>query len=286
MSNIKDIIYKEINNRFEDKSNLIQELISPAVGIKLKHKNVTDLHEETPLFQSKIGGFPDIQENFIWPNVNNNPLTFLCQIDLEKVAHLHPELELNGILYFFIANSGAIDISKLQSSFCIIHKENRHIKHTKLKEGPVGLEEYFIDFCEHYTLPSYQERIIDENHYYNSVSDDIMQLSDYISELTCQNEDFIRHHIFGDPNAVQGSVRIFWGAGILKPEDPFYERMPEYFHSAQEIGDNFILLLQLDLTDEYIKLDHYGDNCLYFGILKEDLKHKNFANAKLVIQCT
>lgn len=286
MLNIKERINKELTHQFGNNSHLIQELISPAVGIKLKDKSIDSLHKNSTPLLSKIGGFPDIEANFVWPSIDSSPLTFLCQIDLEKVSNLHPGLQLDGVLYFFISNEQALTYDKAESSFRVIYQEKSPIKNKLSNDHLPVLDEHLIEFYEHYTLPSYQERIINDNHYYSSISDDLMELSQYISALTFGTDDFTNHHFFGDPDAVQGDVRMFWGAKILKPADIFYEGLADYFQSAQEIGDDFILLLQLDLLDQRIQLYPYGDNCLYFGILKEDLKNKNFANVKLVIQST
>ena len=61
---------------------------------------------------SKLGGSPDLPENFVWPyykgedfegEIGNRPLTFLLQIDLREVSRYDTEhrLPAEGHLWFF-----------------------------------------------------------------------------------------------------------------------------------------------------------------------------------------
>ncbi|MEH3115206.1 DUF1963 domain-containing protein [Pedobacter terrae] len=288
MLSIKKIVDK-IDELFDGQARLILDLISPAIGIRMQNQSTREAWPklvDDAFIQSKIGGMPDIGEDFIWPEINNLPLTFLGQINLTKASMFNPDLQLRGILYFFVANCKSEDYSELINNIKIIYLENVNPKDLlgyKASEQDSG---YPVEFYQHYTLPSYQEKIIRNNNIYSTVLDEMDELEWYISELTYGEKDFTRHHMLGDPNAVQGSVRMFWGAAVVKPEDIYYEKINEYMDSAEEIGDEFVLLLQIDLCDKRISLPNYGDNCLYFGIHKDDLKCKNFNKTKLVIQST
>lgn len=288
MSKIKELIDKEINKSFGKNYKLIQELVSPAIGIKLRRKTDTDqaIDIDTDLIKSKIGGFPDIDSDFIWPDYNELPLTFLCQINLSETSKFNLELPSNGILYFFVASWQSENYVQLINEIKVVYKESNYIQNKLSKLGLEQVEEYLIQFYEHYSVPSYQEKVITDNRFFEQISDELDELETYLSELTYGDEDYTKHHILGDPNAVQGAVRMYWGASVLHPEDIYHEKMPEYIDRAQEIGSDFILLLQIDLCDSLINLPNYGDNCLYFGILRNDLKNKDFSNVKLVIQNT
>lgn len=288
MSKIKELIDTEINRAFGKNYKLIQELVSPAIGIKLRRKTDKDqtINIDTHLIKSKIGGFPDIDSDFIWPDYNELPLTFLCQINLSETSKFNLELPPNGILYFFVANWQSENYVQLINEIKVVYKESSYIQNKLSKSGLEQVEEYLIQFYEHSTVPSYQEKVITDNRFFEQISDELDELETYVSELTYGNEDYTKHHILGDPNAVQGAVRMYWGASVLHPEDIYHEKMPEYIDKAQEIGSDFILLLQIDSCDHLINLPNYGDNCLYFGILRDDLKNKDFSNVKLVIQNT
>ena len=49
-------------------------------------------------------------------------------------------------------------------------------------------------------------------------------LEEDIKELCRAEETFFNHHALGDPNASQGSVRIFWGSKYSNPADFHYEK--------------------------------------------------------------
>lgn len=288
MLSIKKIVDK-IDELFNGQARLILDLISPAIGIRLQEQTSQEAWPKSvddTFIKSKIGGIPDIKEDFVWPEINNLPLTFLGQINLTKASAVDPDLQLTGVLYFFVANSRSEDYSQLVNNIKIIHLENVYLKNLLVDKASEQEKGYLIEFYQHYTISSYQEKIIRDNNFYSTVLDELEELELYISESTYGEEDYTKHHMLGDPNAVQGSVRMFWGAAVVVPEDIYYQKINEYLGLAQEIGDEFILLLQIDLCDKRISLPNYGDNCLYFGIHKDDLKCKNFNNTKLVIQGT
>lgn len=59
--------------------------------------------------QSKIGGTPDVPTDFIWPHTNNNqPLYFLCQLNLAEVKTYDSNnlLPADGLLSFFYDATG------------------------------------------------------------------------------------------------------------------------------------------------------------------------------------
>ncbi len=283
--NIKMLIDDKINELFGYNNRQIQKLLSNSIGIRLYQKMIPPNTDSDPI-RSKIGGVPDIGDDFIWPVIDNLPLTFLAQINLDDIKDYSLELPFKGVLYFFVANKSSEDYTQVVQNIKIIYKEDSKRNNKRSGTESEGFEEYLIEFYRHFTLPSYQERMIHDNTFYSTLLDELSELEEYISEVTFGDEDYTRHHMLGDPNAIQGSVRPFWGASIIEPEDVYYENSTAYWNKAEKIGDEFILLLQIDLSDDRIALFNYGDNCLYFGIHKKDLENKNFNNVKLVIQNT
>jgi uncharacterized protein YwqG len=57
-----------------------------------------------PIGKSKYGGSPDLPANFVWPNWNGLPLSFVSQINLSEVKPFDKDnlLPEHGMLYFFI----------------------------------------------------------------------------------------------------------------------------------------------------------------------------------------
>jgi len=285
------LIENKINELYDDQASLVHELISPAVGLRLQEQNLLEASpkiKDHNFIKSKIGGMPDVEEDFSWPEFDNLPLTFLAQINLTEVSSFNSELPSKGVLYFFVANGKSEDYSQLVNNIRVIYLENDILKSRwidKAKESE-RKEAYPIEFYQHYTLPSYQEKIIVDSEFYSGALEKLEDLEFYISELTQGDEDYTRHHMLGDPNAIQGAVRMFWGAAMFRPKDIYYEELNEYMDLAEKIGEEFVLLLQIDLYDKRINVSNYSDNYLYFGIHKEDLKNRNFDNTKLVMQNT
>lgn len=276
----KELIERKIIELFGNQSELVKSLISPAIGIKLKDKV-----DQPNQIQSKIGGWPYTSAHFIWPDKGGRPLTFLCQINLSELWKFHSILPSKGMLYFFVANKECKDFACLENVIKVIYDENLpNVKPYSV--GVVPLDEYGIEFYEHFTLPSYQEQTRLNSSSLAEMSDSLDELQQSISELTYNDKDFTNHHMLGDPNAVQGSVRIYWGAKLLDPQDTFYKKISDCLDQVSDIGSDFVLLLQIDLLDGHVALSNYGDCCLYFGIPKEDLMIKNFNRVKLVIQNT
>lgn len=278
MSSKKELIKVKINELFKDNSEKVSSIVSNSIGIKLIQGS---FKVKLP---SKIGGCPDTNIDFEWPYYEGIPLHFLCQINLNDLRNFNLELPSEGILYFFVAPTSSENYHQLKNAIKVIYvssiKESARLE----KIGTQPINENQIDFFEHFTLPSYQEkRRLDLQ---IDASDNFDELEEYISELTYGEAYAIKHHILGDPDALQGSVRIYWGADQLYPDDIYYEKITSSLDKAVEIGEDFVLLLQLDLQDELISLPQYGDSCLYFGILRKDLKLMDFSNVKLVIQNT
>lgn len=77
----------------------IKELVAEAILLRTKSTDESVL----PLGQSKIGGVPDLPEQWPWPLFDGKPLAFLAQVNLSEIpqdverGHLPHE----GILYFF-----------------------------------------------------------------------------------------------------------------------------------------------------------------------------------------
>lgn len=77
----------------------IRELRHPAILLPTRGVDESSL----PLGQSKIGGVPDLPEDWDWPTFDNKPLAFLAQVNLSEIPdNIEREaLPKTGILYFF-----------------------------------------------------------------------------------------------------------------------------------------------------------------------------------------
>ena len=95
----------------------------------------------------------------------------------------------------------------------------------------------------------------------------------------------VGHQVLGHPHAIQGAVRYCWAIKYLGLEN-IDILTNEQIRLIKQEEDKFILLLQLDFSDQKITIDYFGDSIAYFGIHQKDLKSKNFENVILVMQNT
>ncbi|NLW46554.1 MAG: DUF1963 domain-containing protein, partial [Firmicutes bacterium] len=81
----------------------VSESISKNIrnGIKLKTRKVKEV--DISIGETKIGGKPDVPNDFVWPKWNSRYLSFIAQINLDEVAQYDLEklLPSTGIIYFF-----------------------------------------------------------------------------------------------------------------------------------------------------------------------------------------
>ena len=80
---------------FQELFNLLRLRIN--IQTYRKSEGLIDLGE------TKIGGNPDVPNDFEWPYWNDRPLSFLMQLNLKDIAGLSGNLfpQKKGILYFF-----------------------------------------------------------------------------------------------------------------------------------------------------------------------------------------
>lgn len=287
MKDIDQLIESKVAELFGRKAKLIRKHISPAVGIKIVDDPSEGYSIDTDNgIISKLGGSPDVNADFIWPQYGQAPLTFLCQINLKHLTTYQSILPKSGVLLFFVANDDVDAGAELQTAVKVIYLPEEGLSTKSQNKEAAVHDGLAMTFYPHYTVPSYQEEAVAQLVEDFDLGDDLGELEAYISELTYGSDDFTKDHLLGDPNAIQGAVRIYWGAQHRHPEDTYYERMLDYLDEALAIGNDFILLLQIDLSTADISFPGYGDSCLYFGIHKDDLARQNFDNVKLVFQNT
>lgn len=69
--------------------------------------------------ESKVGGVPDVPEDFVWPVVEDTPLEFICQIKCSDVTQQHfPD---DGLMLFFVCLSHYSDKVEKRGFFRVIY---------------------------------------------------------------------------------------------------------------------------------------------------------------------
>ena len=106
-----EIIKKLMLENYPELVKYVNEFMQSAIGIR-----TISTKQDFKIVNSKIGGYPDVFENFEWPTYREKPMSFIAQINCAQVTlfdkeKLFPE---EGILYFFwyTGDNDFRDISK------------------------------------------------------------------------------------------------------------------------------------------------------------------------------
>ena len=275
--NIKSYI---LENNIEH-SDILLETLKPSISI-------TTNKESLKKTNSKFGGVPYIDKNFKHPIFNESPLTFIGQIflnDIKKFQHLS-FIPSNGMLYFFINTNIINRYPDKENEFKVIFSPVRDNNALTpfINENNKIFNESFLDFFEDYSFPSYQEyevlQLLEKGI-------DIDETVDEINELKSESLGYksdLGHQFFGNPQALQGTVKFHWAKNQLKYEFPIDE---EKKLDINQLEKEYELLLQIDFSDKNLNFPElFGDSVAYFGINKDDLLNMNFENVKLTFQST
>ncbi len=266
-----------------DKEKIIK-LIKPTVGIDATLSGDDDIL----IGKSKIGGKPDVPQNFKWPRLNNEPLLFCAQYNLSELTEFDNEgiLPNKGFFYIFLGLDGEYEeFNGLDQKYKFIYSTSENVQRA---EFPNDLEEdrrfvpSLIEYFEFFTIPHLENYKLNEmdkkyhdfNYYaYNPISE-------YISEV-CDTHPDNYHQLLGEDRAMQLSI---------PHELAFKELDSEDFNNTQaendeiiEIAKSYETLLQLCCDDSDLNT-YGGGGCYYFMIDKEDLKNLNFNNVKMTFQ--
>ena len=240
----------------------------------------------TPL--SKIGGLPDLPQQFEWPAWKGSPLAFLAQIELGSVPALHSltDLPRTGMLYFLYnqkQSTWGFDPADRGSWRVIYLAASQDLATATPPEGLSKKAIYKqkpVEPRQINSYPSFERLYVD----LRSVPDEAFEIEEELrSEATGDEPE---HQIGGFPNPVQGdemeresqlvSNGIYCG-------DPSGYQDPRAAELEDGVAD-WKLLLQVDTDDDTGMM--WGDGGrLYFWIRTGDLASNDFSNVWMVLQC-
>lgn len=239
---------------------------------------------------SKIGGRPDVTDEFRWPLREDKPLAFIAQINLAEFKH--DLLPPAGMLYFFYdLEVWGFDPDD-SASVRVIYEEpggaHNPIRlptfETKVLFGlktklvkPTTFGECRISFYPGYSLPSADDKRLEE-----FLKDD--QLSDRYCDAKEASTPIVQ--LFGHPNPIQQDIMQLECQlvtnGLYCGDTSGYEN-PRALELAKG-KDDWVLLFQLgehppsEMT--------WGDaGMLYFWIRKQDLAERRFERTWMILQC-
>lgn len=248
----------------------------------------------TPKFQtikigaSKLGGTPDLPSTIIWPKYKDKSMLFFGQLNLNDISEFHRNelLPKNGILYFFAyfpAPKGQFgaeyDFIKNKKEYTVIYFDGltSELKQTNFPPDIIKVYQFPTEkmvFETIFQLPVTLETAVIENSTISENDKDQIQI---------QNDNIIENYggtferILGYPVPAQYGVDYDWALSYLNinlENNESEERKSE----IENIQPEFVNLLSIPLFSPI------GDSQAYFGILKKDLKNKDFTKVVFILQ--
>lgn len=232
---------------------------------------------------TRFGGLPDVPIDFQWPEYFDEDIggsyhiKFIAQINCAKVKlnSLNNFFPKKGLLSFFYDIEGQPFEGESNCKGCVRVFLFENINELVLASYPSGMNEqdclpcleiqteYAISYpsCEDYEVIYGTVSAEERKHYY-----DLLSKCNY-------DVDFRRSKILGWPDVIQNSMMI-----QLKKYSDICE--------SKDLDENWILLLQLSSFHNNAFELSFGDcGVLYFYIMEEDLKKRNFSNIRIFLQC-
>ena len=261
--------------------------------------NFEPAKKEMPVGKSKFGGKPHLPEGFVWPYyegeeyggvVQNRPLSFLAQINLEEIADYDKDNELphNGMLYFFYElctmrwgfdpkDKGCARVFYVEKS-CDLQP----IAFPEDLEQDFILPEFEVSFENKMELPEYEEIAERETDIDWDEYDEEKVLYGYEDP---EEEEISK--LLGYANLIQGDMtfecaEVDQGIYCGRPLDLTDEQREKLLADSKE----WVLLFQMSTLEGNDYELMFGDcGSIYFYIKKKDLREKNFDKVWLILQC-
>lgn len=269
----------------------ILNLTKPAIQI-LREKADED---SIPIGGSKLGGNPDLPEDFEWQYYEGRPLTFMGQF---KLSELHPYDEENllpdtGILYYFydadtapwgeVEHKGGWQVYYIEDENTPLVRTT-HPRAEGINDVIDSLSVHRVSYTSVLTLPLIYDWEFEDKGFAGITDDE----SDNYWELVLESGIEPAHQVAGYEVAIQGDVREYVVRGVQNiPEkhDPVTNLLdPEQLRYVQAESKKWQFLFQIDSDDDLDII--WGDaGRLYICIPKTDLQERNFDECWTIMQC-
>lgn len=219
-----------------------------------------------------------------WPTWNDEPLAFLCQINLASVNKLDVDhfLPSSGLLsFFYVADQSTWGFDpKDRGSWSVLYFADTELYRTPWPEDLDGEAHYTtcsLDFGNGVTIPGWETKAVDELNLSDEEQDRLFEFADSLGDA--------EHHLLGHPQEIQGAMQLecqLASNGLYCGDESGYnDPRADELKSGES---DWQLLLQIDSDDN---ADWMWGDCgrLYFWITSEDMKLHNFSNCWMVLQC-
>ena len=271
---LDEITNISLRTKYKGDYSILSGLLNPTIGIRQsKHKRI-----------SKFGGNPLLQEEFDLDAHIDDHLTFLCQISVQEYHQydIYDYLPNDRIIYFFINKDIGYPITKNDFKVFSVSSNNDTLKEVQ-RNSRKKFDEIYIEFFTHYNFPSYQcYKLLELNHQVPDLDEKIDEIQEFINDYNNISEGHEGSQLFGNPQAVQGTVSFHWA---LKSLNLDFQLSDKDMNKVKEREKEFVLLLQVD-TSQLNLTNDYGDGIVYFGIRETDLAVNNFNSIELIYQTT
>jgi len=253
-----------------------------------------------PLGTSRLGGIPDVPEDFEWPTREDKPLTFIMQLRLSDLAQydLESVLPTNGWLYYFY------DVDKQPWGF---HGQESGWSVTYIKDETTKLSRISYPKTQHQAfelkaLPLFLlsfNRILSVpsavwEHPYGYQTYHALAFNDYDEENAYMYFSFDfspeaspSHQILGYANHIQYAVEYdcFMAQYPEHDEQSIFHKLNEDSQARSKVMDEWQFLFQID-SDEDLGLICGDMGMLYICIPKDSLAKHQFDDCWTILQCS
>lgn len=254
---------------------------------------ITD--EELPVGCSKIGGDPDVPQDFVWPvRADERPLSFLAQVNLDDAAKLDVDrlLPSSGLLSFFYDyeeqpwGEGPEDfdgwrVYYFENAKCL----TRRTMPDEIKDADAWIWQESVALENRISIPDPYDAIAPEGN---------EALEAYADESECDEDPVDLYEEIaeelGFPCMHEEDETKLLGYPILI-QNPMEERAAmlaaSIFPDVPKEPSEWITLFQMGLWQKVEGGERmFGDvGAVTFLICKEDLKNKRFDRVMLEMQC-
>lgn len=272
-------------------AHLSEQLVSLSkMSIRFTTSKSPD--SEIPLGASKVGGFPDLPTNYIYPTWKNIPLSFLAQINLDDLSKFEPASVLppSGILSFFYSatqETWGFDPKDKGSWQVYYFADTTNLQRTKIPND-LPDEGYYsscsLFFFEELTLPPWESIMVENLHLKREERDIFVDLSNHV--YSSNGNDLI-NRILGYPDPIQGDMQLecqLASNGLFCGDSTGYQDPRRKELEPDSV--NWQLLFQLDSEEENTGMCWGDVGRLYFWIHQKALFNKDFEKTWMILQCT
>jgi len=293
-----------MNNDYRIKyQKLFKDMEKSSIQLKIDK----DFQGECTVGRSKIGGNPDLPQNFKWfryegehfsdGSIAERPLSFIAQINCSDACKYDESglLPTSGMLYFFYdmaTNKWGFDPKDKGSAQVFYYAGDiAGLIRTKLPEDlpsePYNfrIPETPIIFSCAMEIPDFEEfvQLCDDNVEYDSY-DEYMDAAIQLGYKT-EEDDFDKSKLLGYANLVQDGMLLECECasnGIYCGDRSVVDKYKQY----KENGKHWQLLFQLgsfNIGDYELMWGDMGR--IFYYVKIDDLKMLNFSDCWLVLQC-